>query len=306
MEAQPVAFFHEVYPPALAAAKARLGAFLGAAATDLAFVENATAGANAVLRSLRFAAGDEIVTTMHCYGAVRQTLRYVAASSGAVVSRGAHALAGARRRRGGGGGDRRARSAHPPPGHRPPRLAERDGVPAGADRRGGAGARHPRPRRRRARARPARARRAGDRRRLVPRQRPQMAVRAQGVRIPVGGARRARRAPSSGDQPRLRRGLPGRVRLDRHARPERLAGGGRGDRLPRIARGRARARAQPRPRGRGRGDARRDVGHGDGRRPGAVRGDGDGARAGRASGDARAARSPCGDGCGPSGGSRFP
>ena len=86
MEAQPVAFFQEVYPPALAAAKARLGTFLGAAAADLAFVENATAGANAVLRSLRFAAGDEIVTTMHCYGAVRQTLRHVAASSGAVVT----------------------------------------------------------------------------------------------------------------------------------------------------------------------------------------------------------------------------
>lgn len=85
LEAQPVAFFVEEYPEAVRAAAARLAGFVGARGEDLAFVENATAGANAVLRSLAFAPGDEIVTTTHCYGAVRQVLRHVAATTGAVV-----------------------------------------------------------------------------------------------------------------------------------------------------------------------------------------------------------------------------
>ena len=85
LEAQPVAFFVEEYPAAVRAAAARLAGFVGARGEDLAFVENATAGANAVLRSLSFAPGDEIATTTHCYGAVRQVLRHLEATTGAIV-----------------------------------------------------------------------------------------------------------------------------------------------------------------------------------------------------------------------------
>jgi isopenicillin-N epimerase len=69
----------------LAEARAGLGAFVGADPDDLAFVPNATAGINAVVRSLAFAPGDEILTTTHAYGACRKTLDYVAARTGARV-----------------------------------------------------------------------------------------------------------------------------------------------------------------------------------------------------------------------------
>lgn len=77
MERQPVAFFADEAPVRVRAAATRLAAFLGAAAEDVVFVENATAGMNAVLRSLRFEPGDEILTTDHVYGAVRQVLSHL-------------------------------------------------------------------------------------------------------------------------------------------------------------------------------------------------------------------------------------
>ena len=85
MEAQPSRFFRAVYPGAIRAAAAELAAFLGARAEDLAFVENATAGCNAVLRGLRLAPGDEILVLAHVYGAVRNTVRFVCERSGAVM-----------------------------------------------------------------------------------------------------------------------------------------------------------------------------------------------------------------------------
>ncbi|MBL8698293.1 MAG: aminotransferase class V-fold PLP-dependent enzyme [Alphaproteobacteria bacterium] len=85
MERQPVAFFADILPVRLRAAAQRLAGFLGAAGDDIVFVENATAGMNAVLRSLRFARGDEILTTDHVYGAVRQVLRHLEATAGVVV-----------------------------------------------------------------------------------------------------------------------------------------------------------------------------------------------------------------------------
>lgn len=85
MERQPVAFFVDVLPERLRAAAQRLAGFLGARGEDVVFVENATAGMNAVLRSLRFAPGDAIATTDHVYGAVRQVLRHLEASAGVTV-----------------------------------------------------------------------------------------------------------------------------------------------------------------------------------------------------------------------------
>jgi len=63
MERRPTHFMDRELPPALRAAAARLAAFVGARAEDLVFVENATAGCNAVLRSLSFAPSDEILVT---------------------------------------------------------------------------------------------------------------------------------------------------------------------------------------------------------------------------------------------------
>src|SRR6476660_4462969 len=53
MEAQPTRFFFLELAGALREAAAVLAKFLGAAADDVAFVPNATTGANAVLRSMR-------------------------------------------------------------------------------------------------------------------------------------------------------------------------------------------------------------------------------------------------------------
>lgn len=85
MERQPVAFFADVAPVQLRGAAERLAGFLGARGADVVFVENATAGMNAVLRSLRFERGDEILTTDHVYGAVRQVLRHLEREAGIVV-----------------------------------------------------------------------------------------------------------------------------------------------------------------------------------------------------------------------------
>jgi len=83
LEAQPSRFMRAVLPDALRDAAARLAEFVGADGKDLAFVENATTGCNAVLRSLRLTPGDEVVVLSHVYGAVRNTVRYVTERAGA-------------------------------------------------------------------------------------------------------------------------------------------------------------------------------------------------------------------------------
>ena len=83
MEANPDRFLRYVLPGALRAAAANLARFLHAKEPDLVFVENATSGVNAVLRSLEFRPGDEILSTTHTYNAVRQTIREVCRRSGA-------------------------------------------------------------------------------------------------------------------------------------------------------------------------------------------------------------------------------
>jgi isopenicillin-N epimerase len=85
LEANPMRFFARELEGLLEQALGALGAFVGAAPTNIAFVPNATAGLNAVLRSLDFAPGDEILATDHLYPACRATLEYVARRTGARV-----------------------------------------------------------------------------------------------------------------------------------------------------------------------------------------------------------------------------
>jgi len=85
IEARPIEMLGRRSDEMLSDAKAVLGPFLGVKKNDFAFVTNATDAANAILRSLTFKPGDELLTTSHVYGAIRKTLRYVADRCGAHV-----------------------------------------------------------------------------------------------------------------------------------------------------------------------------------------------------------------------------
>lgn len=85
MERRPMGFLVRELEGELDAARTRLSTFLGVNPLELVFVRNATAGVNAVLRSLRLSPGDELLTTDHEYNASRNALEYVAAHAGARV-----------------------------------------------------------------------------------------------------------------------------------------------------------------------------------------------------------------------------
>lgn len=85
LEFEPVDFLSGSLAARLADAREALARFLKADAADLVFVPNATAGVNAVLRSLSLEAGDEVLVTNHTYGACRKSVDYVADRSGARV-----------------------------------------------------------------------------------------------------------------------------------------------------------------------------------------------------------------------------
>jgi isopenicillin-N epimerase len=85
LEAEPIRFLGRDLNGRLATVREALGDFIGADPDDLALIANATGGANAVIRSLRFEPGDEIVTTDHEYNAILNVLRYVAERDGARV-----------------------------------------------------------------------------------------------------------------------------------------------------------------------------------------------------------------------------
>ena len=89
LEANPVAFLDRGLEGRLDAVRVRLASFLEADPEDLVFVPNATAGVATVLRSLRFAPGDEIVATDHEYNAALNMARFAAARDGSrlVVAR---------------------------------------------------------------------------------------------------------------------------------------------------------------------------------------------------------------------------
>ena len=95
MERQPSAFLlREVSglvgvprttPTRLREAAASVAAFLHASAGDLVFVDNASTGVNAVLRSFTPEAGDEILLTDHNYGATANAAHFAARERGALV-----------------------------------------------------------------------------------------------------------------------------------------------------------------------------------------------------------------------------
>lgn len=95
MERQPARFVlrelagssgrHDLPQSRLRAAAEKVAEFLGAAPDDLVFVQNATTGINAVLRSFDFRSGDEILIANLAYGAVARTAQFVARERGAVV-----------------------------------------------------------------------------------------------------------------------------------------------------------------------------------------------------------------------------
>jgi len=72
-------------PTLVRRAAGAVASFLGADGDDLVFVDNATSGANAVLRSFPFQAGDEILLTDHNYGATARVAAFAARERGAAV-----------------------------------------------------------------------------------------------------------------------------------------------------------------------------------------------------------------------------
>jgi len=85
LEREPVRFLVRELEPLLDAARSELADFLGADAAGLAFVPNATAGVNAVLRSLDLDQHDELVVTSQEYNACRNAIDYAAQLAGAKV-----------------------------------------------------------------------------------------------------------------------------------------------------------------------------------------------------------------------------
>ncbi|MDP6606921.1 MAG: aminotransferase class V-fold PLP-dependent enzyme [Dehalococcoidia bacterium] len=86
LEREPIDFLSRSRERRIDEARKALADFVGASASGLAFVPNATTGVNSVLRSLRFEAGDELVVTDHAYNACRNALDFVAERWGATVS----------------------------------------------------------------------------------------------------------------------------------------------------------------------------------------------------------------------------
>lgn len=87
LERQPVAFlgrrWFELLPEVLCA----LSSYVNSAVEALVLIPNATFGVNAVARSLRLGAGDEVLTTTHEYGACDRIWRFVTRRSGATYVR---------------------------------------------------------------------------------------------------------------------------------------------------------------------------------------------------------------------------
>jgi len=75
MEADPSTFFRRDLPGRLRQCAERVARSFGGRGEDWAFVENATAGLNAIIASLRLQPGDELLCLSQVYGAVGNALR---------------------------------------------------------------------------------------------------------------------------------------------------------------------------------------------------------------------------------------
>ncbi|MBW2272752.1 MAG: aminotransferase class V-fold PLP-dependent enzyme [Deltaproteobacteria bacterium] len=85
LEREPMTFFLRDGAGLLSAARQALGDFVGADAEELAFVPNVTAGINALLHSMHFDPGDELLVSDHAYNASRNILDEVARRDGCKV-----------------------------------------------------------------------------------------------------------------------------------------------------------------------------------------------------------------------------
>ncbi len=86
-DSRPTAFVLQELEEALSRARDEVAFFVGAPPASTVFVRNATTGIASVVRSFepRLGPGAQILTTSHDYNAVRQTLEFAAARTGAEV-----------------------------------------------------------------------------------------------------------------------------------------------------------------------------------------------------------------------------
>jgi isopenicillin-N epimerase len=85
LESEAMEFLIHRAQPLIDRSREILCELIGAAPSEVVFVNNATAGVNAVMRSLRFQPNDEILTTSHEYNACRNVADYVSGLFGAKV-----------------------------------------------------------------------------------------------------------------------------------------------------------------------------------------------------------------------------
>ncbi len=85
LQREPVRFYVELMEPLVDEARRAIAPLLGCHADDFGFVLNATMGVNAVVRSLRFQPGDEILTSNHEYNACNNVVESAAQQWGARV-----------------------------------------------------------------------------------------------------------------------------------------------------------------------------------------------------------------------------
>jgi isopenicillin-N epimerase len=83
MERNPIGFLVRKLPELLDSVRTRISAFLGADPEGVVFVDNATTGTQTVIAHVRLAAGDEVLTTDHCYPAVLAQLHRAVDAAGA-------------------------------------------------------------------------------------------------------------------------------------------------------------------------------------------------------------------------------
>jgi len=82
LEQQPVRFLQRELPDLLADARQQVAAYLGAGASEIAFVPNPTFAANTIARCFPLGPGDEVLITDHEYGACRFALEFAAQKHG--------------------------------------------------------------------------------------------------------------------------------------------------------------------------------------------------------------------------------